>query len=258
MNDKPIKKSHRDVIAERVASLTSTADKILPRGVSIDTFREALSLAYIRSPDLIDATTQSVYMAIMTCARDGLMPDGEDAVILPRKSKKTGVTTATYQRMYKGLLKLARNSGSLTHVTAHVIYDTDHFEEVYGTEDTLIHRPTPIAEKIGEPVGVYCKGMVNGRLEWMTLRADRVRQLAAQGYNQAQYDHKSGVNWSSWWRKAAISAFLRQFATTPDIVRAASDDTADPVLSLNDESVPDFSEPDEEEVTEEKGDLPDF
>jgi recombination protein RecT len=55
---------------------------------------------------------------------------------------------------YRGYINLARNSGEVTKVSAHPVYEKDFFEVEYGTNERLVHKP--VDGDRGGFKGAYC------------------------------------------------------------------------------------------------------
>lgn len=132
-------KTLKDLLEKAAPSLAAVAPKHLTpeRLVKI-----ALS-ATSRNPDLLACSPASVLRAIMQGAEMGLEVGGlmGEAYLVPFKNKKNGQIEATCIPGYRGLIKLARNSGQITTFEAHVVYEHDFFELEYGLTPRLVHRP---------------------------------------------------------------------------------------------------------------------
>jgi len=95
----------------------------LPKHMTPDKMARVVITAITRTPKLLDCTPQSIMRAVIEASQLGLMPDGVlgHGYILPYKK------TAVFIPGYKGLLDLARRSGELSWVQAHVVYENDEF-----------------------------------------------------------------------------------------------------------------------------------
>lgn len=109
----------------------------LPRHISLDRMLRVAMTSIQKTPKLLECNQTSLLAAIMQAAQLGLEPDGllGQAYLVPFK------TTVTLIPGYKGLLKLARNSGEISTVQAHEVYKDDHFKFSYGLEPKLEHEP---------------------------------------------------------------------------------------------------------------------
>ena len=82
-----------------------------------------------RNPDIQKCSTPSIIGAIFQAATLGLdlTPALGQAAIIPYWNGKTKQTEAQFQIMYRGLIQLARRSGEIKSLSAHVVYENDHF-----------------------------------------------------------------------------------------------------------------------------------
>ena len=106
-------------------------------------------------------TWQSIWLACMRAARDGLLPDGRDGSIVPFKDK------ATWIPGYQGLLKLFRKSGECKWITANVVRQGEifehwidqhgeHFKHVPGVSDGIAPVELVYAAALTKDGAFYC------------------------------------------------------------------------------------------------------
>jgi recombination protein RecT len=110
----------------------------------------------IRStPKLQECDPISFLGALMTCASLGLQPNTVmgHAYLIPFKNNKKGITEVQLVVGYRGLIDLARRSGHITTISAHIHY-SDDIEWVYqeGSDPKLIHVP---GDQEGQPLHAY-------------------------------------------------------------------------------------------------------
>jgi recombination protein RecT len=123
----------RDYLFERADSLRNA----LPPHIKPERFISAVLTAVQINPDLLACDRRSLFIACMRCAQDGLLPDGNEAAIVPYKAK------AQYLCMYQGLLKKFRNSGQFKWVTAGIAYEGDVYEHwIDETGEHFKHIPS--------------------------------------------------------------------------------------------------------------------
>jgi len=110
----------------------------LPKHVTVDRLLRIAMTSIQKTPKLLDCSPQSLIAAVMQSAQLGLEPDGVlgQAYLVPYK------TTCQLIPGYKGLLKLARQSGELSTIQAHAVRENDHFEFGYGLDPFLRHIPS--------------------------------------------------------------------------------------------------------------------
>lgn len=90
-----------------------------------------------RNPKLAKCSQESLLGAVFQCAQLGLEPGGGlgHAYLIPYKNE------VSFQIGYRGMLDLARRSGQIRSIEAHVVYEGDRFEATLGLESNLVHEP---------------------------------------------------------------------------------------------------------------------
>ena len=94
-----------------------------------------------KNPKLLDCTRESFIGCVLSCAALGLEPDGllGQAYLVPFRDH--GKVICTLIPGYKGLLKLAYQSGEIATIDAHEVRIGDNFDFDYGTKPFLKHEP---------------------------------------------------------------------------------------------------------------------
>jgi phage RecT family recombinase len=95
--------------------------QVVPPDVSVDAMIRATLAAATLNPDLLTLNPNSLFQALLKCARDGLLPDGVEAAIVPYKQN------ATYIPMYQGMLRRFRRSGNFKWITADLVRKGEEF-----------------------------------------------------------------------------------------------------------------------------------
>lgn len=156
-----------DMVDKRAPSFR----KLLPSTVNVDRFIAAAKTALLTVPGLVDCEPQSVILACMRCASDGLVPDGRKAVLVVGKSKRGNqwVNVAQYWAMASGLQDMVFRTGKVVRLESRVVHANDTFDLDYGSESSIIHKPR--LKDRGEVVGVYAIAHFRGNdgqlVEWM-------------------------------------------------------------------------------------------
>lgn len=153
----------------RLPALLDAVDKriptfktLLPPSIPVQRFVAAVKTALMTVPDLATCTAQSITLACMRCASDGLVPDGRDAVLVVGRSKVDGEwrNVAQYWVMVGGLQKIVYRAGRVVRLEARIVREADDFEVQYGTEPGILHRPA--RRDRGEVIGVYAVATMKG------------------------------------------------------------------------------------------------
>jgi recombination protein RecT len=136
-------------VAQRQNTLTSLIERqkpeiarALPRHMHPDRLARIATTVMRQTPQLSQADPASFLGALMTCAQLGLEPGPlGHAYLVPFRNNKTGTTEVTFIPGYRGLLDLARRSGQVRSVAAHVVKDGDEFDYALGLNPRLEHKP---------------------------------------------------------------------------------------------------------------------
>lgn len=143
-----------DRVGAMLEKLKPQMAKVLPRGAHIDRLTRLALSTMVRVPKLLECSPQSFLSSVLQAAALGLEFDQTlgEAYLVPFK----GVVQLIPG--YRGLCKLARQSGEVSSIHARVVRKGDVFEYSYGLEkDILVHKPAggpPL--KAADCVGAYC------------------------------------------------------------------------------------------------------
>ena len=208
-------------VRDRIERAGPEFKKALPGHISVDKFVRTVQTAVTMNPDIARAAQdpaglQSLMVACTKAATDGLIIDGREAALVTFKGQ------ITYMPMVAGIMKMARNSGDIASIAAHVVYEHDAFSYILGDDERIEHAPK-FGER-GEPVAVYAiVKMKDGTIQREVMDKKQVLAIGAQGRNGAQYDPKTGKNFGEWWRKTVIrriSKYLPRSSDKEDFLRA--------------------------------------
>lgn len=195
----------QEILATGIRSeqFRSQIEMALPPNVTVDRFTRALLTAVMASPDIANADHQSVILAAIRCAQDGLLPDGREAAIVVFNTKvkvdgkDTWVSKAQYLPMIGGLRKALADHGWT--LRTRVVYQGDEFD---FTEEppSIMHKPAPFTEGRGELIYVYAIAThKDGRRIQRVVFPDEIAKRKAVA--------KSKNVWESWpaemWQKTA-------------------------------------------------------
>lgn len=148
-------------VRDRVAEVVATIDRpefleqlrqALPPSVSVEKFTRTTKLSIQLNPDIVQvADKQSLFLAMVKCARDGLLPDGRQAALV--KVKVKGKDTVAYWPMIGGLRHIAAEHGFS--LEAFAVYKDDTFDYELGLDPWIKHKPGALDFSRGALVGAY-------------------------------------------------------------------------------------------------------
>lgn len=226
----------REQLETRAAELKMA----LPAHISPDKFQRTVVTAVQQNPDLLGADRQSLVLACMKAAQDGLLPDGREAalVIFNENKKVDGAWVqrqlCQYLPMVYGLRKKifqARDADGKPIVSAlevAVVYraevEAGHFIYRTDTDPPLRHKPmlelTAEQTEDGEIVAAYSIAtMADGTKSYELMRRfeiDRVRDTSKTGATKDRYGKPRTPKgpWVEWFAEMAKKTVLRRHSKT--------------------------------------------
>jgi len=204
-----------DTLAAVRTALTAREDQMLALlggSIPLDRFLTVALHAVNGNRDLLRCTPLSIVEAIREAAALRLEPTGllGDAYIVRYGD------TARLLPGYRGLLKLARRSGDVAQIDAHMVYEGDLFEIEQGSEPRILHTPT-LGDR-GAYLGAYAFArMTSGELitEWMNVAdIEQVRRSSRAGDRGP---------WIDWYAEMARKTVLRRLMKRLPLATEAED-----------------------------------
>jgi recombination protein RecT len=189
MNAKP----QNNAITALIAGMP-TVEEQLPPWINVERFKRALHMAIKKNENAekFQKIDQNSFLdAVVKCAMDGLLPDNNQATIIPQFDKKTGRMLARYSPMIGGLMFLARKSGEFQDINPVAVYENDHFEVFLGDNPRIEHKVCTDGSR-GQVVAAYCIArMADGWVEREVITREQIDQVrkAASDYSAAWRDY---------------------------------------------------------------------
>ncbi len=127
----------------------------LPKHLTPDRFTRIALTEIRKNPELAKCDQASFLGAIIQCAQLGVEPGDSlgRAYLIPFENRKKGIKECQLIIGYRGLLDLARRSGTINSISAHCVYENDLFDFEYGLEEKLRHVPN--RDNRGNVIAVY-------------------------------------------------------------------------------------------------------
>lgn len=185
----------------------------LPPGVSLDRFTAVTLAAFNHNPDLSFADRQSLYNAVIKAAQEGLLPDGQDAVlnvyntnVAPKGKPAKWVKKVQFQRMKMGVLKQFKKAGIDAYSSC--VYENETFR-MWNDEsgEHIRHDRFPFGKDRGEIIGSYAVApLPNGKCKVATMDMESIMK--------AKSSSKSGdgenAPWNKWFDQMAEKSALHR------------------------------------------------
>lgn len=152
---------------------TTDIAKALPQQIDPKRFTRICMTALTGSRQLQSCTPESFIGAVLSSAQLGLEPNTPlgEAYLIPYGSR------CQFQLGYKGLIKLARNSGDITKIGAECIHENDEFSYTLGLDPTISH--VPVFGDRGPVVGYYAYYKTkSGEVAFEVATRDEIEKFA--------------------------------------------------------------------------------
>lgn len=240
----------------------------LPSHMTPDRMLRITMSSVQKNPRLLDCDRTSLVAAVMQAATLGLEPDGAlgEAYLVPYAGQ------VQFQPGYKGLMKLARQSGQVGAIGANVVRKRDVFTYTEGPEGTLHHVPFAIevpddaddlALKEGDADLATIAGPLTHAYAWAKLKdgtvqrvvLNRIQVLARRERSSGWQAFKSkkikdnpwATSPAAMWQKTAVRELMKLCPQSVELARALSLD------AQSDAGLPqDFGDVIDSTATEEK------
>jgi recombination protein RecT len=204
---------------DRAANLMA----LLNGSVSEDRFKAVVLHSIARNPTIQRCTLESVLDAVRVSATLQLEPTGilGEGYIIDYGGK------AQFEAGYRGLMKLARRSGTVAMMDSQVVYNADQFAIQLGTDPRIDHIPSTDSADRGGFRGVYAWARLNtGELviEWMTdadVQAVRKSSRAGSAPSSPWVAHPGEM-----YRKTAIKRLMKRLPLGLDAETALAHEAA--------------------------------
>lgn len=125
----------------------------LPKHLKVDKFVRVILTAMNTTPALATCTMASVAQCVLDAAQMGLLINKREAHLIPFKDKDKGTVVCTLIPDFKGLCKLAIQSGSVSNIHADKVCEHDEFEYDRGI---VAKHKIDFKKDRGEAYAYYC------------------------------------------------------------------------------------------------------
>lgn len=207
--------------------------EVLPKHLSADRLVRVTIAAVQKTPELLECTRDSLLGAVMQAAQLGLEPTGVlgSAYLVPynvkvkHKDPKTRAVREEWQKQvqlipgYRGLIDLARRSGQIESIEAHVVHANDRFTCRYGLDPVLEHEPCWHGDP-GPVVAAYAVAKLKDG-------GKQIEVMTKQQLDTIKGNSQSKGNWGPWKdheeemdRKTVVRRIAKYLPLTPELADA--------------------------------------
>jgi recombination protein RecT len=200
----------------------------LPRHLSAERMIQVVSTMIYRTPRLAECDRASVFAAVMQSGELGLdlSPAMGEAYLIPRWNGKARVLECQFQPGYRGLVKLAMQSGGVANIHAEIVREGDVFEW-WHADGGLHYRHVPEAWNDDRPViGVYAIAKrTNGEIIGSRMSVREVEAIRSR--SQAGGAGPWVSDWNEMARKTILRRLCKALPQSTELSRAIEADEAE-------------------------------
>src|SRR5690606_14773510 len=213
-------------VKDLLAKLQPQIAAALPKHMTPERMARIAFTAIQRQPLLLECTQQSLALAVINAGELGLEPNllGE-AYLVPYKDKQKQYQCQLIPG-YKGLMKLARNSGLVKSFQVALVREGDFFEYEYGTNYHLVHKPKE--DNADAPITHGWAGaIIDGKFEFTIMTKAELDKVKSTSKATSEYAPWA-VHTDEMYKKTALRRFCKIQPASAEMARAVDlDERAD-------------------------------
>ena len=227
-----------DRFKQELAMRESHLRSLLPQAMTVDKFQGIVVAAVADNMDLLECDRGSLLKACLSAAELGLSLNKSmgEADILKVWDNRLKKNVAQFRPRYKGLMKLAMQSGEVLKIESRLVHENDVFEVEEGLDARIVHKHG--LSNRGAMVGAYCVWKLkNGETQFEVMNKEQI--LAIRDRSSAKT--KDGNIVGPWktdeaemWRKTVVRRASKYMPLSTEAQRAvAVDNQAEGVIEAD-------------------------
>lgn len=210
--------------------------RVLPKHISPERFERAVANVLMNTPEMMGADPRLIFREISKVVGLGLMLDPQlgEAYLILGWNAKTRQKEPQVRIGYKGLIKLAKQSGEILNIYAREVHEKDEIECLQGDENRLIHKPRLFTDR-GPVVGYYAVVKLrNGEIDFEPMSVQQIHEIRdrSDGWKAFRDGKIKQTPWSTdegeMSKKTVLRRLQKRLTQSPDLVAAvAIEDSAE-------------------------------
>lgn len=200
-------------------------DAALPRHLTPERVLQVVQTLYFRTPKLQECPPESIVMAVMQASELGLdlSPVMGEAYLIPRWNSKASMRECQFEPGYKGLVKLARQSGDVGSIRAELVREDDPFVYRYTPDLELHHQPIVGSE--APVIAVYAVAKL-GNGERLAAVLSTAEVEAIRGRSKSGDSGPWVTDWGEMAKKTAVKRLCKMLPRSLELATAIDADDA--------------------------------
>lgn len=205
-----------------LSRMTREFEAALPQQIPVDRFVRTIITAVQMQPELLASDRRTLISSCMKAAQDGLLLDGREAGLSVYNDRQNGGKTVSYMPMVGGIMKKIRQSGEISSIRAHVVYEGDVFEYELGDEERILHRPSLSAQG-GKALAAYAIARFkDGDIQREVMSLAQIEKIRAKSTGIGKHCWTS--DWGEMAKKTVIRRLSKRLPSSNDLDRVLDSD----------------------------------
>lgn len=202
-------------LAQLITRMQPEIAKALPKHMNPDRMARIATTTLRQTPALARTTPESFLGALLTASQLGLEPGPTgEAYFVPYKQ------TCTFIPGYRGLIKLARQSGQVSDIYAELVYENDFYEVTLGLNRDIKHEVRDRNNR-GKPTDVYAVAKFkDGTNTFVTMTVAEVEAIRKR--SMAANNGPWVTDWPAMARKTAVRQLAKWLPLSPEFNSAVA------------------------------------
>jgi recombination protein RecT len=195
----------------------------LPKHMSPDRMLRMAMTSIQRNPRLLECTQASLIGCVIQSAQLGLELDDVrgEAYLIPFRDTRKQVVVCTFVAGYKGLIKLAINSGFVRKIEPRAVYEGDDFDYGYGDQPFIKHKPAPSKTR-GKLTHAYAVAKFrDGTTQFLVLDRDEIDEHRAKSKSRGD-DSAWNNAYEPMAMKTTVRVLTKYIPASPELQMAAA------------------------------------
>ncbi|WP_157680134.1 recombinase RecT [Mycobacterium dioxanotrophicus] len=203
-------------LAKLITDMTPELAKALPRHVTPERMARIAVTVVRATPKLAECSPASFLGALLTASQLGLEPGPTgEAYFVPYKQ------TCTFIPGYRGLIKLARQSGQVSDIYAEIVYANDKFKVTRGLQRNIEHEEAADRNNRGKPTDVYAVAKFkDGTTTFVTMTVNEVEAIRRR--SMAANNGPWVTDWEAMAKKTAVRQLSKWLPLSAEFNSAVS------------------------------------
>lgn len=206
---------NQKTLAKLITDMTPELAKALPRHVTPERMARIAVTVVRANPKLAECSPASFLGALLTASQLGLEPGPTgEAYFVPYKQ------TCTFIPGYRGLIKLARQSGQVADIYAEKVCEKDEFEVTLGLNRDIRHRVVDRTDR-GAVTDVYAVAKFkDGTNTFVTMTVAEVEAIRKR--SMASGSGPWVTDWEAMAKKTVVRQLAKWLPLSPEFAAATS------------------------------------